>query len=141
MSVSPIPEGFHTLTPYLIFKDAGRAIDFYRQAFGATELFRETDAAGRIRHAHIRIGDSMLMLAEEAPEWPAWQSAETRGGSPIHLYVYVEDADAIFERAIAAGGTVLLPMEDHDYGDRSGGLVDPFGFTWYIATHQFDVTG
>jgi len=139
-TVARVPEGYHTATPYLIFKDAAPAIAWYRKAFGATELFRSTDDDGKIRHAEIRIGTSPIMLAEEFAEYPDWQSAETRGGSPVHLYLYVEDCDALFARAIAAGATELLPMKDQDYGDRSGGLTDPFGHVWYVASRIRDLT-
>lgn len=138
-TVPRVPEGYHTATPYLIFKDAAPAIAWYRKAFGATELFRSTDDDGKIRHAEIRIGTSPIMLAEEFAEYPDWQSAETRGGSPVHLYLYVEDCDALFARAIAAGATELLPMKDQDYGDRSGGLTDPFGHVWYVASRIRDL--
>ena len=132
--VKRIPGGFHTVTPYLIFKDAAPAIEWYTKAFGATELFRSTDDDGRIRHAEIMIGTSPIMMAGEFGEFPAWQSAETRGGSPVHLYLYVEDCDALFARALGAGATELLPMKDQDYGDRQGGLTDPFGHVWYVAS-------
>jgi len=128
------PDGFHTLTPYIIVHDGPAAIDFYQRAFGAVELSRHADDKGRIRHAELRFGDSPMMLAEEpGGEWPDWQSARTRGGTPVHLYMYVEDPDAVFATAIDAGATQLLPMEDHDYGDRSGGLTDPFGHVWYVS--------
>jgi PhnB protein len=139
-TVSRVPEGYHTATPYLIFKDAAPAIEWYRKAFGATELFRSTDDDGKIRHAEIRIGTSPIMMAEEFAEYPDWQSAETGGGSPVHLYLYVEDCDALFARAIAAGAKELLPMKDQDYGDRSGGLTDPFGHVWYVASRIRDLT-
>lgn len=102
-TVKRVPEGFHTVTPYLIFKDAAPAMEFYARAFGATELFRKTDDDGKIRHAEMMIGTSPIMLAGEFGELPDWQSAETRGGSPVHLYLYVEDCDALFARALAAG--------------------------------------
>jgi PhnB protein len=136
----PIPEGFHTLTPYLIVNDAAKAIDYYRNAFGATEVSRHEDDDGGVRHAEIRIGDSMIMLTEETPVWPDWKSPVARGGTPVHLYLYVEDADRVFAQAIAAGATELLPLKDQPYGDRSGGLTDPFGHVWYVATHIEDVT-
>ena len=100
--VKRVPERFHTATPYMIFKDAAPAIEWYKQAFGATELFRSTDDDGKIRHAEIMIGTSPIMMAGEFAEYPEWQSAETRGGSPVHLYLYVEDCDALFARALAA---------------------------------------
>ena len=129
-----VPDGFHTVTPYLIFKDAAPRSMVHASAFGATELFRKTDDDGKIRHAEIRIGTSPIMLAGEFGESPTWKSAETRGGSPVHLYVYVEDCDALFARALAAGAKELLPMKDQDYGDRQGGLTDPFGHAWYVAS-------
>ena len=139
-NANPIPEGFHTLTPYLIVDDARKAIDYYRRAFDAAPVSRHEDDAGRVRHAEVRIGDSIIMLTEETPEWPEWQSPRSRGGTPVHLYVYVEDADAVFRQAIDAGGTELLPMQDQAYGDRSGGLTDPFGHVWYVATRIEDVS-
>jgi PhnB protein len=135
-----IPAGFQTATPYLILRDAARAIEFYKQAFGATELTRHADPSGKIRHAEIRIGSSPLMLTDEWPDFPAWQSPQSRGGTPVHIYLYVEDADAVFARAIQAGATQLLPMQDQFYGDRSGGVTDPFGHVWYIATHVEDLS-
>lgn len=133
-NVQRVPAGFHTVTPYLIFKDAAPALEFYARAFGATELFRKTDDAGKIRHAEMMIGTSPIMLAGEFAEFPEWRSAETRGGSPVHLYLYVEDCDALFARALAAGARELLPMADQEYGDRQGGLTDPFGHVWYVAS-------
>ncbi len=138
-TVPRVPQGFHTVTPYLIVKDAAVAIDFYQRAFGATELFRKTDDDGKIRHAELRIGTSPIMLAGELAEFPEWQSAETRRGSPVHLYLYVEDCDALFARALAAGAKQLLPMQDQEYGDRQGGLTDPFGHVWYVASRIRDL--
>ncbi|HEY6330422.1 MAG TPA: VOC family protein [Blastocatellia bacterium] len=134
------PQPFHTATPYMIFKDAGKAIEFYQKAFGAKELMRTTDPTGRISHAEIQIGDSPIMLSTENPKFPGGLSAESRGGSPVHIYLYVEDVDALFKQAIAAGATELSPVEDQFYGDRSGGVTDPFGHVWYIATHKEDVS-
>lgn len=134
------PQGFHTATPYLIVGDGTAALEYYRQAFGAIELSRHTDRGGGIRHAEFRIGDSPFMLTEEHAEFSEWQSPESRGGTPVHLYLYVEDCDAVFARALAAGGRELLPMKDQVYGDRSGGLVDPFGHVWYVATHIEDLS-
>jgi PhnB protein len=135
----PIPEGFHTATPYMIIKDAASAIEFYKAAFGATVLTRMEDPSGKVRHAEIKIGDSILMITDENPEYPEWQSPQSRGGSPVHIYLYVEDVDAVFRQAIAAGAKQLLPIQDQFYGDRSGGVTDPFGHVWYIATHKEDV--
>jgi len=129
-----VPEGFHTATPYLIIKDAARAIDWYKQAFEAIELERIADPDGKIRHGEIKIGDSPFMITGENPQYPEWQSPQTRGGTPVHIYLYVDDADRLFDRAIAAGAKQLLPIQDQFYGDRSGGITDPFGHIWYIAT-------
>jgi PhnB protein len=137
--VKPVPEGYHTATPYLIIKDAAHAIGFYKEAFGATELARMADANGKIRHAEIKIGDSPIMLADEFPEIGA-RSPESFGGSPVSIYLYVEDVDAAFSQAIAAGAKELRPVADQFYGDRSGGVTDPFGYAWYIATHKEDMS-
>lgn len=134
-----IPKGFYSLTPYLIAKDAAAAIDFYKKAFGAVELSRMADPSGTVRHAEIKIGDSPFMLTDENPDWPEWKGPLARGGTPVHLYLYVEDCDAVFARALEAGATELMPMKDQFYGDRSGGVTDPFGHIWYIATHKEDV--
>ena len=137
--VSYIPAGYHTATPYLITKNAGAAMEFYKAAFGAHELELITDDSGAIRHAEFKIGDSTFMLTEEHPDFPQWQSPESRGGSPVHIYLYVENADAVFNKAISCGATELMPVKDQFYGDRSGGVTDPFGHVWYIATHIEDV--
>jgi PhnB protein len=137
--VNYIPQSYHTATPYLIAKDAVAAIEFYKKAFGATELERITDENGAIRHGEFKIGDSPFMITDEHPEYPAWQSPLSRGGSPVHIYLYVEDVDAMFKHAISCGATELLPVQDQFYGDRIGGLTDPFGHVWYITTHIEDV--
>jgi PhnB protein len=137
--VKPIPEGYHSVTPYLIIKNAAAAIEFYKAAFGATELFRMPQPDGRIGHAEIKIGDSPIMLADEFPEMK-YASPETLGGSPVSLMIYVEDVDTVFKRAIAAGASEQKPVQDQFYGDRSGSLTDPFGHVWHIATHKEDVT-
>ena len=136
----PIPEGYHTVTPFLAVDGATRAIEFYVRAFGAIELMRHAEPSGKVRHAEIRIGDSRIMLADEFPELPHWKSPHARGGSTVHLYLYVEDVDAWFERAIAAGAKELMPVADQFYGDRLGGLVDPFGHVWYVATTKEDLS-
>lgn len=136
--VKPIPEGYHTATPYLIVGDAASAIEFYRQAFGATELFRMPDPSGRIAHAEIMIGDSHIMLADEHPEMNA-RSPHTLGGSPVSFMLYVEDVDAMVAQAVTAGAKLTRPLADQFYGDRTGGVEDPFGHSWYIATHVEDV--
>lgn len=138
-SVKPIPDGYHTVTPYLVLQDAARALEFYRQAFGATELFRMPQPDGRIGHAEIRIGDSIVMLADEHPDM-GFRGPKSYGGTPVSLLLYVEDIDATAERAVAAGATVLKPVQDQFYGDRSGTFADPFGHVWTIATHTEDVS-
>jgi PhnB protein len=137
--VKPIPEGYHSATPYLIVKDAARAIEFYKRAFGATELLRMAAPGGKIGHAEIKIGDSPIMLADEVPDIGAL-SPETIGGTPVSILLYVEDVDAVFNQAIAAGAKVQRPVKDQFYGDRTGGVTDPFGHVWYVATHKEDVS-
>ena len=138
MAVNPIPAGYHSVTAYLIVRDAARAIDFYKQAFGATELFRMDAPGGKIGHAEIKIGDSPVMLADENPARGA-KSPEALGGTPVHLMIYVEDVDAVFKRALSAGGKETQPLKDQFYGDRSGTVTDPFGHSWTVATHVEDV--
>ncbi len=130
--------GYHTATPYLIASDAAGAIEFYQQAFGATELMRIPAPGGKVGHAEIQIGDSRLMLADEAPQCSAL-SPKTIGGTPVSLMLYVPDVDAMFARAVSLGAKVLRPVQDQFYGDRSGSLTDPFGHQWTIATHVEDV--
>jgi PhnB protein len=137
-NVKPIPEGYHSVTPYLIIKGAADAIEFYKKAFGATELFR-MDHQGKIGHAEIKIGDSPIMLSDEAPEM-GYVGPTTLGGSPVSIMIYVEDVDTIFKQAIAAGGEQQKPVQDQFYGDRSGSLKDPFGHVWHVATHKEDVS-
>ena len=137
--VKPVPDGYHTVTPYLIVDDGPRALEFYREAFGAEELLRIDAPGGKIGHAEIRIGNSILMLADECPEM-GFRSPKTYGGSPVSLVIYVEDVDARAERAEAAGARVLKPLQDQFYGDRSGTYQDPFGHVWTIATHIEDLS-
>jgi len=137
--VRPIPEGYSTLTPYLIVKKAAEAIDFYKRAFGATETVRLENPDGSILHAELQIGDSPLMLTDECPEMQA-RSPESLGGSATSLFVYVQDVDAAFRRAIEAGATPSMEPSDQFWGDRYGRLVDPFGHVWSLATHIEDVT-
>jgi PhnB protein len=134
-----IPEGYHTATPYLVAKDAGAAIEFYKKAFGAKEVMRIAAPDGRIGHAEITIGDSRIMLSDEYPDMGA-RSPHTLGGSPVSIYLYVEEVDAVAGRAVAAGAKLLRPVEDKFYGDRSGSLEDPFGHTWHVATHKEDLS-
>ena len=137
--VKAIPEGYHTVTPYLIFDGAGGAIEFYKRALGASEVMRLDDPSGRIHHAEIKIGNSPIMLADEHPELQAL-SPKTIGGSPVTMHVYVEDVDAAVDRAVKAGAKLVRPVADQFYGDRTGGIEDPFGYRWFIATHKEDVT-
>lgn len=136
--VKPIPEGYHSVTPYLIIDGAAEALEFYKKAFGATELFR-MEHGGKIGHAEIKIGDSPIMLADEHPEM-GYRSPKALGGSPVGIMIYVDDVDTIFKQAIDAGGAEVKPLQDQFYGDRSGTLTDPFGHVWTVATHKEDVT-
>lgn len=138
-SVKPIPEGYRSITPYLIIKGAARAIDFYKQAFGATEIMRFPGPNNTIGHAELRIGDSVIMLADE-PQDGHYRSPEAYGGSPISLMVYIEDVDKVFANALSLGARQVQPVKDQFYGDRSGNLVDPFGHIWTVATHVEDVS-
>ena len=134
-----IPNGHHTVTPYLIIKGAAEAIAFYQKAFGAAELMRITDDSGKVRHAEIKIGDSPIMLVDEFPEYPLMRSPKSLGGTAMHIYLYVEDVDSLFEQAIEAGAKELMPVENQSDGDRRGGVTDPFGHIWWVATHIKDV--
>ena len=136
--VKPVPDGYHTLTPYLIVKGGAEALEFYARAFGAVEHERIQQADGKVGHAEITIGNSRLMLADEHPEIGAL-SPKTVGGTPVSLHLYVEDVDAMVDRAVAAGATVIRPVADQFYGDRIGGVKDPFGHKWILATHVEDV--
>ena len=136
--VKPIPEGHPRVTPYLIVDGASAAIEFYTSVLGATERMRMPAPGDRVGHAELQIGDSVIMLADEAPEMDA-RAPSAVGGTPVSLYVYVEDVDSVFERAIEAGARALGPVEDRFYGDRSGGFEDPFGHRWHVATHVEDV--
>jgi PhnB protein len=138
MAVKPIPDGYHSITPYLIVKGAAKALDFYKQALGAAELFRIDGPDGSVGHAEMKIGDSIFMLADEYPQM-GFRGPESLGGSPVGLMIYVKDADTQFAQALAAGGTVVKPLENQFYGDRSGTIKDPFGHMWTIATHVEDV--
>jgi PhnB protein len=135
----PVPEGYATVTPYLITESAARAIEFYVKAFGAMELMRFVDAGGKIGHAEVRIGDSRVMLADEFPDHGA-RSPKSLGGTPVFIHLYVEDVDALAARAAAAGAKVVRPVENQFYGDRSTTLEDPFGHVWNVATHVEDVS-
>jgi len=138
-NVKPIPDGYRTLTPYLIVDGAARALDFYKRAFGAEETVRMEAPGGKIGHAEMRIGDCVVMLADEHPEIGA-RGPLGLGGSPVSLLLYTPDVDAVVKRAVAAGAQLTAPVENKFYGDRMGGLTDPFGHKWYVATHVEDVT-
>ena len=138
MPVKPIPEGYHSVTPYLIVKGGAKAIEFYKRAFGATEIMRLEGTGGSLGHAEIRIGNSPVMLADEYPEM-GFRSPQTLGGAGVSLMVYVEQVDAVFQRAIATGAKELRAVQNQFYGDRSGTLQDPFGHVWTISTHVEDI--
>lgn len=137
--VKPIPDGYHAVTPYLTIKDAAKAIDFYKKVFHATERMRLPDPSGRIMHAELQIGDSVIMLADESPQMGN-KSPLSIGGTPVGFCIYVKDVDAIVKTATDAGAKLQKPVEDQFYGDRSGTVQDPFGHIWTIATHIEDVT-
>jgi uncharacterized glyoxalase superfamily protein PhnB len=136
-NVKPIPPGFTTVTPSITLQDTAKAIEFYKKALGATEVMSMPGPDGRIMHAEIKIGDAHIMMNDEVM---GVRSAQSLGGSPISFYLYVEDADAAFRRAIAAGGKQIVPVTDMFWGDRMGNFEDPFGHRWTIATHVKDVT-
>ncbi len=138
MAVKPIPDGYSSVTPYLIVTGAARALDYYKMAFGATELMRFDGPEGKIAHAELQIGSSRVMVADEMPEM-GYKSPQSLGGSGTGLMLYVDDVDATVERALTGGGTVMQAVENKFYGDRSGSLTDPFGHVWTISTHVEDV--
>jgi len=133
----PVPDGFHTVTAQLILEDAASTIDWYKKALGADERMRALGADGKVMHAEIQIGDTILMVND--PMGGA-KSPKALGGSPTSLWIYVPDCDALFNRAAAAGAKVVMPVADQFWGDRSGTLIDPSGFQWTIATHKEDLT-
>jgi PhnB protein len=137
--VKPIPEGMHTVTPHLICAGAADAIEFYKKAFNAIETGRLSDPQGKLMHAGIRIGDSVVMLVDEFPDWGKFGPKSLKG-SPVTIHLYVEDVDATFERAVGAGAKITMPLEDTFWGDRYGVLEDPFGHHWSVATHVRDVS-
>ena len=137
--VQAVPAGYAGVTPYLIIRNASKAIEFYKKAFGATEVMRFPGPDGTIGHAEIKIGEGVVMLADESPEM-GHKSPQTLGGTAITLLLYVPDVDAQFAKAVAAGGTIKNPLKDQFYGDRSGTITDPFGHIWTIATHTEDVS-
>jgi len=139
MPVKSIPEGYHSVTPYLIVRGAADAIEFYKKAFGAVELFRMPAPGGKVGHAEIKVGDSPIMLADEHPEM-GYKGPQSLGGSPVSLMIYVDDVDSVFNRAVEAGAIVQEAPQDKFYGDRMGTLTDPYGHRWHLATHKEDVS-
>ena len=139
MSVNPIPKGYHSVTPYLIVRGGADAIEFYKKAFGAVELFRFPSPDGKIGHAEIKVGDSPIMLADEYPDM-GYNGPQTIGGSPVSLMIYVDDVDTVFNQAVKAGASVKEALQDKFYGDRIGTVIDPFGHRWHLATHKEDVS-
>ncbi|MBI3724540.1 VOC family protein [bacterium] len=138
--VKPIPDGYHTLTPSLVFTDSKKAIDFYKKALGAEHLMSfNCPDTGKVAHAEIKVGDSIFMLSDEMPAMGC-TSAQTLKGSPVSMYVYVKDCDAAFKRAVDAGATAVFPLADMFWGDRMGAVTDPFGYKWTLATHKHDYT-
>jgi PhnB protein len=137
--VKPIPEDYQVLTPYLVCKDAARAIEFYKNVLGATEKMRMPAPDGKVGHAELQFGSSQLMLADEYPEM-GYRGPQAFGGSPVTLHLYVDDVDAVFKRAVSAGAKERQPVENKFYGDRSGTIEDPFGHTWNLSTHIEDVS-
>ena len=140
MAVNPIPRGYAGATPYLIIRDADRALAFYRKVFDAKPVLHLKYPDGKVAHAEIAIGEGHVMVSEELPE-RGFRGPLSFGGTPVSLLVYVEDVDAVFEKAIAAGAETKHPVADQFYGDRSGTIVDPFGHVWSIATHMKDMSG
>lgn len=138
-TVKKIPDGYHTVTPYLVLADAAAAIDFYKKAFEAVESSRLQTPDGKVMHAEIRIGDSVVMMCDEFPDWNSLGPA-TIGGTPVSMMLYVEDVDAVVSRAVAAGAVLQMPVADQFWGDRMGSVADPFGHKWTIATHIEDVS-
>lgn len=137
--IEKIPKDYHSITPVLIVKNGDKAIEFYKNSFGVEERFRMKSPDGRVAHAELKLGDSVFMLSDEYPEMEC-HSPKTIGGSPVSMYVYVDDVDSVFNKAISAGAKVLDPVKDQFWGDRHGRLEDPFGHLWSIATHKKDLS-
>src|SRR5271167_1560274 len=138
--VKAVPDGFHTITPHLTVRDANRALEFYKQAFGAEVLHVAPAPGGKVMHAALKIGDSILMLNDEFPEYGGALAPPATGGLGVALHIYIENVDAAFERAVSAGATVKMPLMDQFWGDRYGTLMDPFGHKWSLAAHTRDMT-
>jgi PhnB protein len=139
MAVKPVPDGYHTVTPYLTLDDAAAAIDYYKRAFGAKERVRMDTPDGKVGHAELEIGDSLVMVSDEFPQGST-RSPKELGGTTAGAFLYVEDVDAVVKRAVDAGATVTMEVADQFWGDRFGSITDPFGHSWSIATHVEDVT-
>ncbi|HKQ98742.1 MAG TPA: VOC family protein [Candidatus Polarisedimenticolia bacterium] len=135
--VRPVPEGFHTITPHLVIDGAPRAMEFYKKAFGAEELKRIPGPGGKLMHAEMKIGDSVLMLCDEFPKYGA---VGPKSSSPVVIHLFVNDVDKVFSQAVAAGATAVMPPTDALWGDRYGKVTDPFGHSWSLATHKEDLT-
>ncbi len=140
MTIKPIPDGYHSITPYLMINGATQAIEFYKQAFGATEMFRMDAPGGKIGHAEILIGDSRIMMADDCGQESPFRHPRSSGSSSVGLHLYVDDVDQVFAQAVNAGAKVIKPVQDQFYGDRTGALEDPFGHIWFIATHKEDLS-
>jgi PhnB protein len=138
-NVKPVPEGYHNVTPYLFVRSAASAIDFYKNIFGATEIMRMPGSNGKIMHAELRIGDSIIMLADENPQTGV-MSPQTIGGFSVGMHLYVENVDQVIQKAVESGAKLLRPIKNQFYGDRSGTVLDPFGHMWSVATHVEDVS-
>jgi PhnB protein len=139
MAVKPIPEGYHTVTPYLAVDDAAKAIEFYKRAFGARERGRMPGPDGKIAHAEVEIGDALIMLSDPMPQ-STIKSPKELGGTSGGIFLYVEDVDEVFQQALDAGATSTMAVEDMFWGDRFGSVTDPFGHSWQIATHKEDLS-
>ena len=140
MTTKPIPDGYHTLTPYLMINGAAKAIEFYTQAFNATELYRMGGPGGKIGHAEIQIGNSRIMMVDDFGGESLFRTPQSGSGSPVGLRLYVKDVDTMFTQAVNAGAKVIKPVQDQFYGDRTGVLEDPFGHIWFLATHKEDLS-
>ena len=138
-SAKPVPEGFHTVTPALVAKDAAKAIDYYKRALGAQELMRMPGPDGKIMHAELKIGNSIIFISDENPQMGNVKSPQSLGGCTGTLNVYVPNVDELYKQAIAAGGKESMPVADQFWGDRYGSFTDPFGYSWGIATHKEDL--
>jgi PhnB protein len=138
-AVKPIPEGYHAITPYLGVQGAAKALEFYRKAFGAREKVRMEMPGGKIAHAEMKIGDSIVMLADEFPEM-GFKGPRSLGGTSVNIHLYVRNVDAVVAQAVAAGATIKRPVEDQFYGDRAGTIEDPFGHVWWVSTHKEELS-